>query len=1201
MVEFYNEILIRNVDCGVLYFQIKDDKVIKEYEQLKKEKAVLEEQDERDKNRFLEVQNKIEELSKQIHSFDKEIIFSTNNNRFRYSGTIADSLMGRKLRQVAKARNDDKAIKTVGDSDYTDLIINLKFKSDIMIEDDTPKKGYDKETDSIVELDGKKMKRLISKKKLRQMAYRDGITINGIHYVNYQRTSSKARTGNCLFIDERYFEEMDGWQNLGIPFRQMVKSGDRKNPNPYELVDIVGVRSYQSLISSSIIGELEIDPYSILLIDDVSGHATMDCNVVKLVESEDGKGSELKAVREPYTQFTDLWDGQSLLDSSVFANGTYASRDKDRNIKEESYEKYGFILLRNHFFKTAVFNTNLQEYYKERFKGVDNPIIKDSFGNPFNPKKVLMVTTRNSVKIFKFADIICTYCIDEDKKVRLMELEEPLNRVYEELKANEQAVTTAKRKYTMLCNFQPDEEGKKVPPTDAEIEEARKALIEAEGYRVNNLDRLEREIKSLSKPVKFEQERLTWDWYREKIKDQKFGCCKTEHKSKFGDKQQLWYQVIGSLNFSKDDLVKMSKPQIDEINLMKKYVAWFKRQMDLRPSDSVGNAMMLSLLSVNDKISRTKWYVDYRRSQITSIVKKLIAGKLQIKDSDFCILVANPYEMLRASCGDEIDSSIINDFECYCTKYADGEDLYGMRSPHICTGNNALLKNTYRDEWKWFNFTDNILIINFWGKGAFLSPIWNGNDTDSDSSYIGNNPIILNRVKEAVADGKYLVPINAIPQKTKAYEFTDDEMAKVDGQLCNDFIGKICNLARDIQSLYFHLLNTGTEENKRKYLPMIYNDICILEVLSNVAIDSAKRRYEVNVANEIKKIKNRPYMTAQGVIIQNDAVVFTETRYKKSLSDATIAKYEEYVRRREKATDEETIAEINKEIDSLLTTTDTYMVRPDFTKKLKASPKKKKAKKKFEDEKQKDIHRQKQIAYAQEQKLLKEKIYRKMQSPMDILSEIIAEQIVRCPRTDFISSFVEVLKPIPKGVKADYNRISCIKQVALDAKAAINDIQREYDANRKSFDELYEERKVVERDAINKMSIYKVTTWDIHKLIRDVYDTHPRKDKHGKYVEDENGKLIIDDKRDMKIIKAEVGGLMLQWLYAAHKELFLEAIKSSGEGAISYVREYNPEKDTSTKITDLKDLGKLVQKEIFELDGKQYVIDTKKIHHKRVG
>lgn len=720
---FENEMLIRNIDCGVLYFQIKDDKDIEEYEHLKKEKVAIEESDERDENRLLEIQKQIEELSKKIHAFkDKEVKFSSKSKRYNYSGTIADSLMGRKLRQVAKDQGDDKAIRTIGDCDYTDIIINLKFKSDIMIPDNTPKKIYDEKKDCIVEVEGKKMKRLISKKKLRQIAYRDGVMINGIHYVNFQRTSSKARTGNDLFIDERYFKEMDEWQNMGIPFRKMVKSEDEKNPNPYEEADIVAIRSYQSLIASSIIGELEIDPYSILLIDDVSGCATMDCNVVKLDDERKG----LRVVREPYMQCTDLWDGQSLLDRSVFEKSKYASRNKDGSIEEHSYKDFGFILLRNHFFKTAVFNTNLQDYYNERYKGDDNPIISDSFGNEFSPDKILMVTTRNSVKIFKFADIICTYMIEDNKKTKLIELEIPLNKAYDEQKRNKQAVTTAKRNLSKLLNFKPDKDKNKQPPTEDEILEATLVLEQAEKYYSSNYERLEKEIKEHSKPVKFEQERLTWNWYREKIKDQKFGCCKTEHKSKFGDKQQLWYQVIGSLNFDKDKLWQLVEPQVTEINLMRKHVAWFKRGIDMRATENVGDSMMLSLLNINDDITRTKWYTNYRGTRLHDMKKRLLAGKVQIKGSDFCTLVGNPYEMLRASCGDKIESSIINNFECYCPRYEDGEELYGMRSPHICTGNNALLKNTYCDEWKWFNFTDNIIAINFWEKGAFLSPKWNG-------------------------------------------------------------------------------------------------------------------------------------------------------------------------------------------------------------------------------------------------------------------------------------------------------------------------------------------------------------------------------------------------------------------------------------------------------------------------------------------
>ena len=1183
MAKFYNEILIRNIDCGVLYFQIKDDKVIEEYEKLKKEKMRLEQEEHTDVKSLTVVRRRIEDLSKKITTFkDKEIKFDNKDNRYRYSGTIADSLMGRKLRQVVKSKGQEDAIRTVGNNDYTDIIINLKFKSNIMIPDGTTKKRYDPETKSIVVTKNKKMKLLISKNKLRQMAYRDGITINGIHYVNYQRTSSKARTGNDLFIDERYFDEMDRWQNLDIPFKKLEKA------------DIVAIRSYQSLIASSIIGELDIDPYSILLIDDVSGHATMNSNVVELNDKDNG----LKVVKKPYTQYTDLWDGQSLLDVSVFENGRYTTK-KDGEIKEHSYKEYGFILLRNHFFKTAVFNTNLQKYYSERFKGEKNPIVKDAFGNSFEPKNIKMVTTRNSVKIFKFADIICKYMIADDKKTRLIELEEPVKKIEEELKTNKQAVTTAKRKLTMLVNFKPDKNSDKQPPTREEIEKAQSDLQAAIDYSDNNLERLENEIKALSKELKYEQERLTWDWYREKIKDQKFGCCKTEHKSKFGDKQQLWYQVIGSLNFDKKKLWKLVEPQVTEINLMKKHVAWFKRGIDMRVTENVGNSMMLSLLNINDNISRTTWYTNFRSTQLGRIIKRLIEGKIQIKGSDFCTLVGNPYEMLRASCGDKIDSSIINDFECYCTRYKDGEELYGMRSPHICTANNALLKNTYRKEWEWFNFTDNILIINLWGNGAFLSPIWNGCDTDSDSAYVGNNPIILEEVKK-VQD--YLVPINNVPQQPNYYKFTNEDMAKVDSKLCNDFIGKICNLARDLQAFYWHLSNTGTKENKQKYLSMIYEDICLLEVLSNIAIDSAKRQYPCNISKEMNKIKARPYMNSEGAIIQDDTIVFVERRYKKSLSEETVKKYEEYVKRRKNAKDTKLVEEINKDIDELLKKEVPQMVRPDFAKDLKASPRKKKHRN-FENDEQKELYRQKQKAYAQEQRELKEKIYRKLQSPMDLLKELIKENVVRCDRTNYLASFCEVMKPIPKGVKADYNRIEQIKKVCIEAKNSQDHVQSEYNAGRKSFDEMYEEKQNIEKDVINDIASRNVTTWDIHKLIRDVHDTHPEKDKHGKIVKNEKGKPKIVDKRDKDLIDAKAGGLLLQWVYAAHKEKFLETMKASGHGTVSYVAKYEPENETSIKVNNLKDLGKLLKennREVFELDGEKYIIKYHKKGFKKV-
>ena len=1242
MAELYNEMLIRSVDCGLLYFQIKDNEAIKEYEDLKKEKKLMENENADDK-KLAKIQKRIEELSKEIFSMKKPITFSDKDNRFYYSGTMADSLMGRKLRQVAKNRGEyEKVIREADGVDYTDLIINLKFKQDIMIPDGTLKKGYDPETDSIVEVGGENTKRLISKKKLRKMAYRDGVTINGMHYVNFQRTSSKARVGNVLFIREDYFEEMDEWQNLGIPFRKMVKIQDKDRPNPFEAADIVSVRSYQSLIASSIMGEIDIDPYSILLIDDVSGQATMDCNVIKPFPTKNGKGMELRAVRESYMQKTDLWDGQSLLDSSVFKKEMYATRDKDGNIKtDNSYENYGFMLLRNHFFKSAAFNTDLQEYYRERFKGIENPIVNDAFGNPFNTKDIMMVTTRNSVKIFKFADIICEYMVGDDKKTYLKELEKLLVEKYEGLQDARSAISSATRKLTILKNNRPatkdeivsaennlnnllsiygqednvaiasERQKKEIAgakrkltalknrkkATPEEIKEAENQLNEAIQYYNENSGRLKKEIESLCKPVKKEQERLTWDWFREIIRDEKFGCCKTEHKSKFGDKQQLWYQVIGSLNFDKEELWELVKPQIDEINLMAKHVAWFKHFANMRATENAKDSMMLSLLDVNDDISRTKWYTDYRRFKINSIINKLVAGKLQIKDSDFCTLVGNPYEMLRASCGEEIETSILTDFECYCPRYEDGEGLYGMRAPHVCSGNNALLKNTYRDEWKWFNFTDNIIVVNFWDKGAFLAPKWNGCDVDSDSAFVGNNPIILEKVRKAQ---DYLIPINGLSPKPKTYEFTDENMAKVDGQLCNDLIGKICNLARDLQSLYWHLYNVGTEENKQKYLSMMYDDICFLEVLSNIAIDSAKRRYDCNIEAEMKKIKSRPYLKTEGAIIQDDKIIFVEEpRYKKSLSENKIKEYEELVEKRNNATTQKELDEINKEIDKVLIVEEkyrTHMIQPDFTKNLKSQPKKKK-RKIYENDEEKELNRQKQIAYAEEQKALKEKIYRKMESPMDILSQIIREKkVARSPRTEYLPCFVDVLKPIPSGKKADYNRINAIKKLCLEANQKINCARGKYKDGKSSYDEMHEEINVVEKDTISNIKERGITPYDINVLIRKVYDIRPKKDAHGKVIKNEKGKDIYVDKRDKELIEAKAGGLLLKYVYAAHKDEFLRAIKENGEGTVSYVRKHEPNKGTSDKVSSLKDVGKLFKKDhnVFMVDGVEYEICTRK-------
>ena len=1174
----YNDILIRNIDASYLYLKIKDDEVIAEYENEKKKLSKVDNQ---------EQQEKVERLSKKIFSFEPKITLPTKQNRYLYSGTLTDSLMTRKLREVVNSKGGEgKAVKMdsgASEVDYTDVIINLKFKSDVMIQTDEQKQGYNKETGEIEQLDAKKSKRLISKKKLRQMAYRDGVTINGVRYVNFQRTSSKARTGNCLFIDERYFEEMEKWQTMEIPFREIFAKDDR--------VDIVSTRSYESLTSSSIIGTLEIDPYSILLIDEADGTYTMPCNVVTLNEET----KRLQVSKQDYEKHIDLWDGQSLADESIFKEGQYYNR-KDKKV--HTYEDKGFLLLRNHFFKSAIFNTKLQEYYSEKFNGVENPVLTDRFGDTYNPKKIKLVTTKNSVKILKFADIVATYMVSDDKKDKLKELEAERQPFIDECSRINNRVTTAKRNLTVAMKQNLD--------TTAAQQELDLALADQR----NRLPEIEAEIKRLSKPIRFEQEHLTWNWYREQLKknEDKFGVCKYEKVSKFGERQQLWYQVLGSLNLNEDQLWQIVEPQVNEINLMKKYPAFFKHGLNTKAADTdnIGARMMKELLQVNEDVTRTTWYTNYRRSYLNSIIDRINEGKVQLNNSDFCTLIANPYEMLRASTGEKIDTSILSDFECYCSRYADGEELYGFRSPHIAIGENAILKNTYRQEWKWFNFTDRILIINLFGKGAFLSDIWQGCDTDSDVAYIGNDPVILEATKSTVNSGNYLIPINGLSPENDPKYYTDEEMATIDGKLANDFIGKICNLARDLQCFYWHLYNTGTEANKQKYLPQIYDDICILATASNIAIDSAKRRYKgVNLATEISEIRKRPYLQAEGVILRDDGtLLITEKRYKKTLSDENVRKYNDYVQRRNNATTQEDIDKFTAEIDKILMTEDIHMVRPNFTKGLKAAPKKKK--RHFENEADMELYRQKQILASQERRELEEKIYIPLECTMDKLANVVREHIDRADRTKMIT-FTQILNKIPKGTKADYNRIEAIKKIGIEWNNKLNQIYAQYSDCNISYDEMYEQKQNTIQNILNEIRYTdiekqierKITTWDIQKLIRDVYDTHPRKDKHGKIMKDDNGKIIIDDKRDKRLVgdkkKQCVGQKLLQWVYEVFPEEFMAAIKSN-RGTVTYLEEVTGNETSSkTELNNLKDLKNWLEDEgeVYELYGKKYRIKTR--------
>lgn len=230
--------------------------------------------------------------------------------------------------------------------------------------------NYDKEKMTYTYLLTKTIKTIKSAKWLREWCYNSGFICNGIHYCRFKRSSGSARVGKCLFIDKRLYSDMHKSEQCGLD----IKIGDE--------LDIAAFEAYISLPTSSIIDTLEICPENILVIDDWTSvfHDNAVCTDL-------GKDGWLKTEEKEMEISNSIWDGQSLIDFSLM--GKYLSK--------------GMLLLRNKFFKSCCFNTNIQKFFDDnnitdiaQLKG--ETIAKDI-------KDIKLITTPSSIKFYKFGDL----------------------------------------------------------------------------------------------------------------------------------------------------------------------------------------------------------------------------------------------------------------------------------------------------------------------------------------------------------------------------------------------------------------------------------------------------------------------------------------------------------------------------------------------------------------------------------------------------------------------------------------------------------------------------------------------------------------------------------------------------------------------------------------------------------------------------
>ena len=229
------------------------------------------------------------------------------------------------------------------ENEYTLAVINLKFNYTYKPENGKPVKIKD----------------------LRAHFYQNGFYLDGVHYVRYKRSAGSSREGKCLFIDERLYKAMSKWSECGL------------KPQ----TDLASWESYKALSLSSIKGTVEIPLDGILFVPDYKSTFTEE---VISVELNDGK----LVAEQKQTEITNnIWDGESLLDESVFMDG---------------YSDKHMLLLRNKFFKSCAFRTKLQKWIKDKNITLDD-IKKRGITLATDVSQIVMVTTPNSLKYLKFA------------------------------------------------------------------------------------------------------------------------------------------------------------------------------------------------------------------------------------------------------------------------------------------------------------------------------------------------------------------------------------------------------------------------------------------------------------------------------------------------------------------------------------------------------------------------------------------------------------------------------------------------------------------------------------------------------------------------------------------------------------------------------------------------------------------------------
>lgn len=639
-----------------------------------------------------------------------------------------------------------------------------------------------------------------------------GINIDGINYVRYKRTASAAKSGHCFFIandainkkGKTLFDFMHEWSLAG--FEETTKF---QNPVSWE--------AYSALTLSEIKGSFDLPIESILIVPDINVTLKEPESVVRVYS----ENNQLYAKDDNVTITNTIWDGEGLLDESVFEG-------------LNDFSKKHMLLLRSKFFKSCVFKTKLQKWFADNHITSVDQLTSKGVTLAKDIHDIKLVITESSLKYLKF--------VTADNK------ENTLNKGF--LQWIDNAKSTLKASAGKITFG--------VVKTDNPSKFMNGQMNQTSYQLINTLGLDKKQVEDLYSPARdflgklksdpaYVRYYLDHSFFKEEAKDSDENI--SEAQDTISDENNPDFNLVNYYPYAVKQLLGISNDFADtEIykNAVRENITEGFRKRLLHGKTLI-DGVFATIFGNGAELLYSLIYDDYVPGQPMHIDKDGQSTELIVP------------------IGNEIRTS----------RFETSNELLCMRYPHITMGNFIYAKNVSSNFYdKYFDLSNEIVCVD--SIRSNIMNTLNGCDFDSDFMLITDNTILTNVLKKQSDDFNRLrSPYVDIKNKVIHTPSTDAEyqsyIFEADRKISNNLIGKIVNLSQIYNSLFWmhshlktwdwnHMRWSATQEQ-------IYLRSCILAALSNVEIDSAKREFTCDVSKEYKRLKSElPYFYPYGNI-----------------------------------------------------------------------------------------------------------------------------------------------------------------------------------------------------------------------------------------------------------------------------------------------------------------------------------------------